>query len=110
MHRYLQRRGMTVVARNLQLPPLKAELDIVAVEGSTYVFVEVKTRESDSFGKPEEAVDLEKRTQITRAARAYLRAAGATWDQARFDIVSVTTGGDVRLEHIKDAFRLVRPL
>src|SRR5262245_44184121 len=104
-HRYLQRHGYAVVARNFTLKPLKAELDIVARAGETIVFVEVKTRATDAFGLPEEAVDQEKREQIVRAAGAYLRAADATWEQARFDIISVFFAQSPRVDHLRDAFR-----
>ena len=104
-HRFLQQKGYIVVARNLRLRGAHNELDIVARDGETIVFVEVKTRASDDFGTPDEAVDAEKREHLVRAASAYLHAAGAKWEQARFDIVSVLFEGTTRIEHIRDAFR-----
>ena len=85
------------------------EIDMVARDGETIVFVEVKTRASNEFGTPDQAVDQEKRAYLVRAAAAYLRAADAGWDRARFDIVSVTLNPDGRrvpfeITHIKDAF------
>src|SRR5918996_540303 len=98
-HRYLQDQGYTIVARNLQLRGANVEIDMIARDGETIVFVEVKTRASDEFGTPDQAVDHEKRAHLVRAA----------WDRARFDIVSVTMGPDARsvpveIRHIKDAF------
>jgi putative endonuclease len=104
-HRFLQRQGYTVVARNLALRGARVELDIVALDGGTIVFVEVKTRSSDEFGTPDQAVDAEKREHLARAASAYLHTADATWERARFDIVTVTFEGQVRIGHIRDAFR-----
>jgi putative endonuclease len=103
-HRFLQQKGYLVVARNLRLRGARVELDVVARDGETIVFVEVKARSTDAFGTPEEAVDAEKREHVVRAALAYLHAAGAKREQARFDIVSVLFGGRTRIEHIRDAF------
>jgi putative endonuclease len=82
----------------------RVELDLIARHGETIVFVEVKTRASDEFGAPDQAVDQEKRENLVRAASAYMHAASAVWERARFDIVSVTFDPIVRIEHIKDAF------
>lgn len=109
-HRFLQRRGYRIVARNMRLKPLRAELDLVARDGDTFVFVEVKTRASTDFGSPDQAVDAEKREQMIFAAGLYLQRAGASWERARFDIVSVLLDGAVRIEHIRDAFRKQSPL
>src|SRR5918996_3667307 len=95
-HRYLQDQGYTIVARNLQLRGANVEIDMIARDDETIVFVEVKTRASDEFGTPDQAVDQEKRAHLVRAASAYLRAADAAWDRARFDIVSVTLGPGTR--------------
>jgi putative endonuclease len=104
-HRFLQQQGYSVVARNLKVRGAGVELDIVARDGDTIVFVEVKTRASDEFGAPDEAVDAEKRDHLIRAATAYLRVADAGWERARFDIVSVLFEGKTRVDHIRDAFQ-----
>ena len=104
-HRYLQQIGYTVVARNYAARSAKAELDIVARDGSTVVFVEVKTRSRSEFGAPDRAIDEEKRRHIIRAAGAYLRRGRADWQQARFDVVNVVFENGVSIEHIRDAFR-----
>ena len=77
------------VGRNLRGALVQAEIDIVAYEGATLCFVEVKTRASDWFAAPEANVDLRKQRQITRAARAYRRAFGLKGAPYRFDVVSV---------------------
>jgi putative endonuclease len=103
-HRFLQQQGYTIVARNLKIRGARVELDIVARNGETIVFVEVKTRATDEFRTPDQAVDADKREHLIRAASAYLQAADAGWDRARFDIVNVLFEGRTRIEHIRDAF------
>ena len=104
-HRYLRRRGCTVVARNFRARSGAGEIDLVAWHGGALVFVEVKTRSSEDYGAPEAAVDLEKRLAIQRAAREYSRRSGIEWDKTRFDIVSVVLFQPVRIELLRDAFR-----
>ena len=103
-HRYLRRRGCAIVARNYRPPAGGGEIDLVAWQGATLVFVEVKTRSSADFGAPEGAVDAEKRGRVERAARDYARRAGADWEKARFDIVSVILEKPPRIEWIQDAW------
>jgi putative endonuclease len=104
-HRYLRRRGCTVVARNYMPPSASCEIDLVAWDGATLVFVEVKTRATTEFGEPDRAVDAEKRRNVTRAARDYARRAGVAWEKTRFDIVSVVLEKPPRIQWIRDAFR-----
>ena len=77
------------VGRNLRGVIVHAEIDIIAYEGATLCFVEVKTRASDWFAPPEANVDLRKQRQITRAARVYRRLFGLTGAPYRYDVVSV---------------------
>jgi putative endonuclease len=94
---YLERLGYELVAANFKLPVgrnlrgalVHAELDLVAYEGSTLCFVEVKTRASDWYAAPEANVDLRKQRQVARAARAYRRLFGLTSAAHRYDVVSV---------------------
>lgn len=104
-HRFLQRQGYTVVARNYRPASGAGEIDLVAWDGPTLVFVEVKTRTSEEFGAPDRAVDGEKEKRLLRAARSYAHRAGVEMEQARFDIVSVVLERPPRLELIRDAFR-----
>src|ERR1035438_6194618 len=67
-------------------------------------FIEVKTRGSEEFGRPESAVDAERRARLERAARDYLRRAGIPWRDARFDIVSIVLEKPPRIEWLRDAF------
>lgn len=93
----LEQLGYTLVASNFTLPVgrnlrgalIQAEIDLIAYDGSTLCFVEVKTRASDWFAAPEQNVDLRKQRQITRAARAYRRMFALKDAHYRYDVVSV---------------------
>jgi putative endonuclease len=104
-HRFLRRKGLTVVARNFRARSGAGEIDLVAWHGGSLVFVEVKTRASEEYGPPEAAVDAEKRIAVRRTAREYMRRSGVEWDKTRFDIVSVVLEKPVRIEWLRDAFR-----
>lgn len=104
-HRFLRRKGYTVVARNYRPASGAGEIDLVAWDGPALVFVEVKTRASEEFGAPERAVDREKEKRLLRAARSYAHRAGIEMERTRFDIVSVVLERPPRLELIRDAFR-----
>jgi putative endonuclease len=94
---YLLARGYKLVASNFKLAVgrnrrgavVQAEIDIVAYDGPTLCFVEVKTRASDRFAAPEANVDLRKQRQITRAARVYRRLMGLAAAPYRYDVVGV---------------------
>ena len=94
---HLERSGYRLVASNFTLPVgrnlrgalVHAEIDIVAYDGATLCFIEVKTRRSDWFAPPEANVDLRKQRQIARAARRYRRTFGLTGTSYRYDVVSV---------------------
>ena len=101
--RHLKRCGYIILARNYRAAG--AEIDLIALDESTLVFVEVKLRASSGFGTPAEAVDLAKRERIRRAARAFAEWRGVPDLPARFDVVALSGAGrSCRLEVIKDAF------
>lgn len=103
--RYLKRLGYHIVGRQIDLRV--GELDIVAVDVRTVVFVEVKTRTSCDAGSPAEAVDDLRQQRMTRAALAYLKSHGLLEYPARFDVIALTWPDGAReptLEHFKDAF------
>ena len=103
-HRFLRRKGLTVVARNYRALSGSGELDIVAWDRDTLVFVEVKTRASAEFGSPDRAVGTEKEKYLRRAAGDYLRRSGMNWERARFDLVNIILNKPPEIEWIKDAF------
>ena len=94
---YLEQLGYRLVAANFVLPVgrnrrgavVNAEIDLVAYDHNTLCFIEVKTRASDWFAPPEVNVDLRKRRQITRAARAYRHMLGIKDEPYRYDVVTV---------------------
>ena len=101
--RYLRRRGMKILERNVRTPV--GEIDLIAKQGRDIVFVEVKTRRGELFGAPQEAVGPHKQRQILRAAQWYLGSRGEIRLQPRFDVVAVrAAGGRALIEHIPDAF------
>lgn len=107
-HRYLQRQGLLVIARNYRTPGGSAEVDLIARDGEMLVFVEVKTRETDEFGAPDRAIDGVKRDKIRRAALNYLRRSGLAEDRVRFDVVSIVAGSEAaaRFDYTRDAWSL----
>ncbi len=102
-HRYLRSAGFTVVARNYR-PGGDSEVDIVARDGDTVVFVEVKSRTSAEFGSPDRAIDREKQKHIIRAARSYTTRAGIEWSEVRFDTISIVFTDPPSVVHQQDAF------
>jgi putative endonuclease len=109
-HRFLRRQGLTVVARNFHQRSGRGELDLVAWDRQTLVFVEVKTRASAEFGGPGRAVGTDKIRDLRRAAGEYLSRSGAASQQARFDLVNIVLAQPPRIEWIKDAFPISRKL
>ncbi len=101
--------GCAIVARNVDFRD--GEIDIVARDGPTLVFVEVRMRATDRFGGAAASVDRSKQRRLVRAAQHYLaRTYGRTdgvvgrqsWPACRFDVVCVDASGD--MDWIKDAF------
>ena len=83
----LRRRGMTLLARNVR--EAGAEIDLVALDGDTFVFVAVKSRRTATFGDPAEAVDVAKRRNVVRAARAFLAKRRLADRSRRYDVAAV---------------------
>jgi putative endonuclease len=99
---YLQKKGYTLLERNWRFR--HKEVDIIATDGRDLVFVEVKTRSSDWFGAPEEAVDDRKQRYLMDAAEAFIRIRKLDTN-IRFDVVSIILKpGYQSIDHIMDAF------
>jgi putative endonuclease len=103
--RFLRRKGYKIVAARRKLR--YGEIDIVAVDGQTVVFVEVKTRRAEIGVTPAEAVDPLRRRRLSRAAVAFLKGHSLLDYPARFDIVEVIWPEDSRrptIRHHQNAF------
>jgi len=101
--RYLKRRGYRILDRNFRAAG--AEIDLVAAEGGSLVFIEVKARRSVGSGTPQEAADDRKQRRIRRAAEIYIARERAHDLPIRFDVVAIRIdGGEVQIELLKDAF------
>jgi putative endonuclease len=100
---HLRGLGYRILERNFRCEV--GEVDIIARDGRTLVFVEVKTREEDD-PRPEDQVNLEKQHQLTKAARSYLSRYGSPQPPARFDVVGIVwpPGEKPQIRHTIDAF------
>ncbi|OQX18876.1 MAG: YraN family protein [Desulfobulbaceae bacterium A2] len=101
---HLVHHGYRILARNWR--SRLGEIDLVAEQGATLVFVEVKTRSSALRGSAAEAVTSDKQRRLTRLAREYLQHHGQLERAARFDVVAITLADDAepRVELIRNAF------
>ncbi len=101
---FLRLKGYRIEARNWRCP--MGEIDIVARDRDTLVFVEVKTRGGGSAGRPEEAVDEHKRRRLVLLAQAYLGRLHGEPPPCRFDVVAVERRRPLpRIRHLRAAFR-----
>ena len=101
-HRFLQRAGMVIVARNYRMATGAGEIDLVGWENDRLVIVEVKARKSDEYGAPDRAIGQEKKQNLLRAARDYARRAEAPWEKVRFDVVNVLLTTPPSVTHFRD--------
>jgi putative endonuclease len=102
---FLRMRGIYVVGRNVRAG--RGELDLIAREGDTIVFVEVKLRTGHDDMAALEAVNWKKRLDMSRAATRWLQDHGLTDRPVRFDVVGITweaDGSRIHAEHIRNAF------
>jgi putative endonuclease len=100
---FLRRRRYTIVERNYRCRA--GEVDLVALDGDTIVFIEVKTRRGEGFGTPLDAVDPRKQRQVCRAAQQFLSERRLHDRAARFDVVGVWwEDGRPMCELVRNAF------
>lgn len=99
--RYLTQQGMVLLDHNWRCPV--GELDLVLREGNTLVICEVKTRTSNDYGTPHEAIDRSKVERLRRLAAAWLRVHSAHPDDIRLDLVAVLQprGGEPEIDHVR---------
>jgi len=102
---YLEKHNFRIIQRNFRCRC--GEVDIIARDGGTLVFVEVKTRRNASYGLPQLAVTPFKQRQISKAALTYLSKYGLMKEDARFDVISVLLlDSSPVIDHIRNAFDL----
>ena len=101
--KFLKKKGLWVLARNVNTGP--AEIDLVARDGRILVFVEVRSRWSDSDARPEETVNFRKQQRLVRGAKAFMKFRGWEDRPARFDVVAVDGFTDPpTIRYFPDAF------
>ncbi len=100
--RHIKRQGGRIVTRNWTSK--LGELDLVAVEGEDLVFVEVKSKKSDAFGRPAQQVNRDKRRRIERLAEAFCRVRRLDPPAIRFDVVEVIWTEPPTVEWIRGAW------
>ena len=100
---YLLRQGYTIMERDWKSG--HRDLDIIALDGNTVVFVEVKTRRNRLFTEPEMAVDYQKIRNLQQAANHYIKYRHIN-QEVRFDVITVvgSMNETPSVEHIKEAF------
>jgi len=97
--------GYREIIRNYRCP--LGEIDLIARDGDTLVFIEIKTRRGSSLGYAKEAVNARKQRQLSKVALFYCQENGCADRRSRFDVVAVNLEGDrARIQVIKDAFEL----
>ncbi|MBA4395947.1 MAG: YraN family protein [Syntrophus sp. (in: bacteria)] len=102
---YLRKAGYQIVAQNYRC--LYGEVDVIALDGDTIVFIEVKSRKSETFGQPQEAVGREKRKKLSRISLHYIQQKRLESCNARFDVIVVRMSPDGnQIELIPNAFDL----
>ncbi len=102
--KFLEGKGYRIISRNYKTPI--GEIDIIAEDKGTLVFVEVKTRSGNSFGYPFEAVNTKKQHKLKNLALLYLKKKKIDC-AVRFDVLSISiVKGKNEIEHIKDAFEV----
>lgn len=98
-------RGYEIVARNVREG--RGEIDLVAIDRDTIVFVEVKFRAGEDRAAPLVAVNQKKREDVAKTAALYLTRRGLLGRPVRFDVIGITWGTDgseLRVEHVPNAF------
>jgi len=107
--KYLKRHGLKFLTANFRSP--RGEIDLIFRDGDCLVFIEVKTRSSEDWGRPAAAVDRERRQRLSRVALDYLRLLRNPAVKLRFDVVEVLLeAGEVcEVRHLPNTFALERP-
>ncbi len=99
---YLRQKGYTIVERNWRCPA--GELDVIAQDGPTLVFVEVRTRQGSRFGRAEESITPAKQTRLIELAQTYLQEKAVPPQAWRIDVVAIQMeGSQPQITHLENA-------
>lgn len=98
--RLLKKKGFKILARNVRFGN-DGELDLVIRSKTTLIFVEVKTRKDETFGRPASAIDKQKKKNLRSAARTYMKRLRRPPERFRFDVVEVIGTPDTGLTDIR---------
>lgn len=105
---FLQRQGYRIETRNYRVR--QGEVDIIAWDGATLVFVEVKTKSNAGFGHPEEMVDARKQRTLVQVAMVYVQQKRVEYTALRFDVIAVRLGTTIPdVSHYPAAFSPASP-
>jgi putative endonuclease len=97
--------GYKKIIRNYRCP--LGEVDLIARDGDTLVFIEIKTRKGRSIGYAKEAVNDKKKRQLSKVALFYMKSNNLSEARARFDVVAISlAGGEQQIEVVQNAFEL----
>ncbi|MCL2203647.1 MAG: YraN family protein [Defluviitaleaceae bacterium] len=100
---FLCKKGLRIRARNYRAKT--GEIDLIANDGETIIFIEVKARTSLKYGHPREAVTPAKQQRIMRTAQHYIALHRLHNNALRFDVVEIIVAqGEIHIEHIENAF------
>ncbi len=101
----VKRLGYKKIIRNYRCP--LGEVDLIAYDKDTLVFIEIKTRKGRSLGYAKEAVNARKRLQLSKVALFYMKGSNCIDSRARFDVVAISINGDkTQIEVVQNAFDL----
>ena len=104
-YKKIKRLGYKKIIRNYRCS--LGEVDLIAHDGDTLVFIEIKTRRGRPTGYAKEAVDARKKRQLSKVALSYMKSNDCTETRARFDVIAISIEeGKPQIEVIKNAFDL----
>jgi putative endonuclease len=107
--KYLKRKGYKIIQKNYRCK--LGEIDIIAEQNKTIIFVEVRTKHTEKLGLPQYSVNSAKMGQISKAALWYIKEKKITDQACRFDVIAITfpsKSDEPKIEHIENAFELSR--
>ncbi|SDZ02498.1 putative endonuclease [Proteiniborus ethanoligenes] len=103
-YNYLSNNDYTILEKNFRAKV--GEIDIIAKKNEVIVFIEVKTRNNNNYGRPYESVNYRKQHKIVWTAQSYINLKKLSNYQFRFDIIEVYLKPNIRINHIQNAFWL----